>query len=189
MKLNEDEALRVFLANPTEENALSVCKALGIVRVGEKFVSEIDRLHLAMLGRGLAMAAASEQLATMAATDYASLRRRLGELAAMEKVQSHDKQRWMRTAIRAKLENARLRSRRICGTCEGSGAAVYSFGEPSATPWEVADAVPSWAEWQTAQSYPYAAVISSPWTWWEDGGARCQFCRHCGGTGWVEVTR
>jgi len=133
MKLNEDEALRVFLANPTEENALSVCKAMGIARVGEKLVSEIDRLH---------------------------------------------------------LENARLRSRRICGTCEGSGAAVYSFGEPSATPWEVADAVPSWVEWQTAQSYPYAAVISSPWTWWEDGGARCQFCRHCGGTGWVEaVTR
>jgi len=91
---------------------------------------------------------------------------------------------------RLHLENARLRSRRICGTCEGSGAAVYSFGEPSATPWEVADAVPSWVEWQTAQSYPYAAVISSPWTWWEDGGARCQFCRHCGGTGWVEaVTR
>jgi len=97
-----------------------------------------------------------------------------------------------------KREYERLLSRRICSTCEGSGIAVYGYG-PNYGPNR---ATVLWAEAKGArkefdelmEEYDESGYVGDPglitWheTWFKDV-FRAFICRHCGGTGMVEVAR
>jgi len=159
--------------------------------------AEVERMRLALLGSELARAAMAEQISTMRGADYENLRTQLGKLAEQLKLAQHDKGRWLRKAIRETLRAGKLERRRICGTCDGKGIAVYVVGtkrtKSTVLNARALVALNMWDEMvkYEAPTHPLdIEICGDPWHTLNNGTIlRSRICRHCLGMGWVEVAR